>query len=97
MENKSLYKFIIWLGVACFLFLAVTFTYNYYNTYYAENTSFNEEKIYLHIPTGSGLNNLKTQISPFLKDSSTFFDATNTGLSYLSFALNLIAVKDGII
>ena len=62
MENKSLYKFIIGLGVTCFLFLALMFTINYYNTYYAENTSFNEEKIYLYIPTGSGLDKLKKQI-----------------------------------
>jgi len=55
MENKSLYKFIIWLGITCFLYVAVMFTYNYYNTYYAENTSFNEEKIYLHISNGIGL------------------------------------------
>ena len=95
MENKSLYKFIIWLGVACFLFLAVTFTYNYYNTYYAENTSFNEEKIYLHIPTGSGLNNLKTQISPFLKDSSTFFDAAYKTKYVLNIKAGKYEIKKG--
>ena len=95
MENKSLYKFIIWLGVACFLFLAVTFTYNYHNTYYAENTSFNEEKIFLYIPTGSGLNNLKTQISPFLKDSSTFFDAAYKTKYVLNIKAGKYEIKKG--
>lgn len=95
MENKSLYKFIIWLGVACFLFLAVTFTYNYYNTYYAENTSFNEEKIFLYIPTGSGLNNLKIQISPFLKDSSTFFDAAYKTKYVLNIKAGKYEIKKG--
>ena len=95
MENKSLYKFIIWLGVACFLFLAVTFTYNYYNTYYAENTSFNEEKIFLYIPTGSGLNNLKIQISPFLKDSSTFLDAAYKTKYVLNIKAGKYEIKKG--
>ena len=95
MENKSLYKFITWLGVACFLFLAVTFTYNYYNTYYAENTSFNEEKIFLYIPTGSGLNNLKIQISPFLKDSSTFFDAAYKTKYVLNIKAGKYEIKKG--
>ena len=95
MENKSLYKFIIWLGITCFLYVAVMFTYNYYNTYYAENTSFNEEKIYLHISTGSGLDNLKTQISPFLKDSSTFFDAAYKTKYVLNIKAGKYEIKKG--
>lgn len=75
MVNKSLYKFIISTVIAFFLFIAISFTYKYYNTYYAENTSFQEEKVYINISTGSGLDNLKKLIYPLLKDSSTFFDA----------------------
>ena len=75
MENKSLYNKIIYIGLIIFLFISSVIIYNYYNTYYAENTSFEEEKIFIYIPTGSGLDNLKKQIFPFLKDSSTFFDA----------------------
>lgn len=75
MENKSLYNKIIYIGLIISLFISSVIIYNYYNTYYAENTSFEEEKIFIYIPTGSGLDNLKKQIFPFLKDSSTFFDA----------------------
>ena len=95
MENKSLYKFIIWLGITCFLYVAVMFTYNYHNTYYAENTSFNEEKIYLHISTGSGLDNLKKQISPFLNDSSTFFDAAYKTKYVLNIKAGKYEIKKG--
>ena len=95
MENKSLYKFIIGLGVTCFLFLALMFTINYYNTYYAENTSFNEEKIYLYIPTGSGLDKLKRQISPFLNDSSTFFDAAYNTKYLLNIKAGKYEIKKG--
>ena len=95
MENKSLYKFIIGLGVTCFLFLALMFTINYYNTYYAENTSFNEEKIYLYIPTGSGLDNLKKQIFPLLKDSSTFFDAAYKKKYILNIKAGKYEIKKG--
>ena len=75
MENKSLYNKIIYIGLIISLFISSVIIYNYYNTYYAENTSFEEEKIFIYIPTGSGLDNLKKKIFPFLKDSSTFFDA----------------------
>ena len=75
MENKLLYNKIIYIGLIISLFISSVIIYNYYNTYYAENTSFEEEKIFIYIPTGSGLDNLKKQIFPFLKDSSTFFDA----------------------
>ena len=95
MENKSLYKFIIGLGVTCFLFLALMFTINYYNTYYAENTSFSEEKIYLYIPTGSGLDKLKRQISPFLNDSSTFFDAAYNTKYLLNIKAGKYEIKKG--
>ena len=95
MENKSLYKFIIGLGVTCFLFLALMFTINYYNTYYAENTSFDEEKIYLYIPTGSGLDNLKKQIFPLLKDSSTFFDAAYKKKYVLNIKAGKYEIKKG--
>ena len=95
MENKSLYKFIIGLGVTCFLFLALMFTINYYNTYYAENTSFNEEKIYLYIPTGSGLDKLKKQIFPLLKDSSTFFDAAYKKKYILNIRAGKYEIKKG--
>jgi len=75
MANKPIFNKIIYVGLISFLFILSAVIYNYYNTYYAENTSFEEEKIFIYIPTGSGLDNLKKQIFPFLKDSSTFFDA----------------------
>ena len=72
MQKK---KLIILIVVTAFLFLVFSYSYNYYNTFYKENTSFFEEKIYIYIPTASGLDNLKRQITPFLKDSMTFFNA----------------------
>ena len=75
MANKPIFNKIIYVGLISFLFILSAVIYNYHNTYYAENTSFEEEKIFIYIPTGSGLDNLKKQIFPFLKDSSTFSDA----------------------
>lgn len=80
LKENLLYKMkkkriVIVLSLIIFLFLASAYLFNYYNTFYKENTSFLEDKIYLFIPTGSGLDNLKKQITPFLKDSTTFFNA----------------------
>ena len=95
MENKKLHKFIISLGIACFLFIALAKIYYHYNTYYSENTSFQDEKIYLNIPSGSGLDNLKKQISPFLKDSSTFFDAAIKTKYVLNIKAGKYEIKKG--
>lgn len=75
MKNIRVYKPVIYVGILIFLFLSSIFIFNYYKTYYSNNTNFNEESIFLYIKTKSGLNNLKKQITPFLKDSSTFFNA----------------------
>jgi len=48
MENKSLYNKIIYIGLIISLFISSVIIYNYYNTYYAENTSFEEEKIFIY-------------------------------------------------
>ena len=77
MENKFQYKIVIRFVVISFSLIAFFLIYNYYNTFYSENTNFDEEKIYLYIPTGTGLNNLKKQLSPFLLDTTTFFNAAN--------------------
>jgi UPF0755 protein len=75
MENKSYYKIVIRVGVGCFLFFVFAFTYNFYNTFYLKNTKFSDEKVYIYIPTGTDFDNLKKQISPFLLDTTTFFNA----------------------
>lgn len=75
MENKYYHNIAIRLGLGIFLFFAFVFILNYYKTFYLENTSFEKEKIYLHIPTVNGLDNLKKQLSPHLIDTITFFKA----------------------
>jgi len=75
MENKKLYKNIISIGILSFLFISSAILFNYYKTYYSENTNFNDESVFIYIKSGTGLNHLQKQITPFLKDSSTFFNA----------------------
>ena len=75
MKNKYYYNIVIRFGLGSFLFLAFVLLYNNYRTFYLENTSFENEKIYLYIPTGTGLDNLKKQLSPYLLDTITFFKA----------------------
>ena len=75
MENKKLYKIIISLGILSLLFMSSMFIFHYYKTYYSENTNFNDESIFIYIKSGTGLNHFQKQITPFLKDSSTFFNA----------------------
>ncbi|MFL2638900.1 MAG: endolytic transglycosylase MltG [Flavobacteriaceae bacterium] len=75
MENKKLYKSIISLGILSLLFMSSMFIFHYYKTYYSENTNFNDESIFIYIKSGTGLNHFQKQITPFLKDSSTFFNA----------------------
>ena len=75
MKNKKLYKIIISVGVLSFLFISSFFLFNFYKTYYSDNTNFNDESIFIFIKSGTGLNNLQQQIIPFLKDSTTFLDA----------------------
>ena len=77
--------------IILFSFLA----FEYFNNFYRENTSFDEEKIYLYIPTGSGLDNLKKQIFPLLKDSSTFFDAAYKKKYVLNIKAGKYEIKKG--
>ena len=75
MENKKLYKIIINVGILSLLFISSLFLLNFYKTYYADNTNFSDESIFIFIKSGTGFNNLQQQIIPFLKDSTTFLDA----------------------
>ena len=75
MENKKLYKIIISVGLLSFLFISSAVIYNYYKTFYSENTSFSDESVFIYIKSGTGLKSLRNEISPYIKDTSTFFKA----------------------
>ena len=66
---------IVKTGLLGFLFLAFGFSYNYYQIFYSKNTNFPDDIVYLYISTGSGFDNLKSNISPYLKDTISFFKA----------------------
>ncbi len=95
MEKKRIYKIVISIGILSFLFISSAFIFNYYKTYYSNNTNFNEESIFLYIKTESGLNNLKKQITPFLKDSSTFFNAAYKTKYVLNIKAGKYEIKKG--
>ena len=75
MKKKYIYNIAVGLGAVCFLFFVLAFLINNYKVFYLGNTSFEQEKIYLHIPTGTGSDNLKKQLNPYLLDTITFFKA----------------------
>jgi len=75
MENKKLYKIIISIGLLSFLFISSAVLYNYYKTFYSENTNFSDESVFIYIKSGTGLKSLRNEISPYIKDTSTFFKA----------------------
>ena len=88
-------KIVIKIGVIAFLFLALAYLYSYHKIFYKENTSFMEEKIILYIPTGSGIINLKKQISPFLKDTTTFFNAAKKKEYFYNIKAGKYVIKKG--
>lgn len=69
--------------------------FNYYKTYYSENTNFDEESIFLYVKSGSGLNNFKKQITPLLKDSVTFFNAAYKTKYFLNIKAGRYEIKKG--
>tara|TARA_B100001094_G_scaffold98310_1_gene94481 strand:+ start:9041 stop:10093 length:1053 start_codon:yes stop_codon:yes gene_type:complete len=75
LKKKNIYNIALALGVGSILFFVIAILINNYKVFYLENTSFEQEKIYLHIPTGTGFDNLKKQLSPYLSDTITFFKA----------------------
>ncbi|MGY8945436.1 MAG: endolytic transglycosylase MltG [Flavobacteriales bacterium] len=92
MRNKNK---IILITLLVFLFFTFKFLYNYYHTFYSENTSFAVDVVYLHIPTGSGLINLKKQISPFLKDTTSFFNAAKKKEYFYNIKAGKYEIKKG--
>ena len=69
--------------------------FNYYKTYYSENTNFDEESVFLYVKSGSGLTNFKKQITPFLKDSVTFFNAAYKTKYFLNIKAGRYEIKKG--
>ncbi|SUZ83684.1 uncharacterized protein METZ01_LOCUS36538 [marine metagenome] len=92
MKSKNI---IIKLGVIFFLFITVAFLYNYYSTFFSDNTNFDTSEVYLYIPSETDSNNLKSQISPFLKDSITFFKAAEKKEYFKNIKAGKYEIKKG--
>ena len=76
MKKESNLRIIIGLVVTIFCTISTILSYNYYITFYADNTSFKESELYFYVPTGSDFLTLKKQITTHLKDSTTFLKAS---------------------
>lgn len=95
MINKKSYNIILSLGILSFLFILSLLVFNYYKTYYSENTNFDEESVFLYVKSGSGLTNFKKQITPLLKDSVTFFNAAYKTKYFLNIKAGRYEIKKG--
>lgn len=95
MINKKSYNIILSLGILSFLFILSLLVFNYYKTYYSENTNFDEESVFLYVKSGSGLDNFKKQITPLVKDSVTFFNAAYKTKYFLNIKAGKYEIKKG--
>ena len=95
MINKKSYNIILSLGILSFLFILSLVVFNYYKTYYSENTNFDEESVFLYVKSGSGLDNFKKQITPLVKDSVTFFNAAYKTKYFLNIKAGKYEIKKG--
>ena len=95
MINKKSYNIILSLGILSFIFILSLVFYNYYETYYSENTDFDEESVFLYVKSGSGLDNFKKQITPLVKDSVTFFNAAYKTKYFLNIKAGRYEIKKG--
>ena len=95
MINKKSYNIILSLGILSFLFILSLVVFNYYKTYYSENTDFDEESVFLYVKSGSGLDNFKKQITPLVKDSVTFFNAAYKTKYFLNIKAGKYEIKKG--
>jgi len=95
MINKKSYNIISSLGILSFIFILSLVVYNYYETYYSENTDFDEESVFLYVKSGSGLDNFKKQITPLVKDSVTFFNAAYKTKYFLNIKAGRYEIKKG--
>jgi UPF0755 protein len=95
MINKKSYNIILSLGILSFIFILSLVVYNYYETYYSENTDFDEESVFLYVKSGSGLDNFKKQITPLVKDSVTFFNAAYKTKYFLNIKAGKYEIKKG--
>lgn len=48
------------------------FAYNVYNSIFGVNTTFNNAQAHVYIPTNASFNDVKNELSPFLKDMEAF-------------------------
>ena len=81
--------------ILSFLFIISLVVFNYYKTYYSENTNFDEESVFLYVKSGSGLDNFKKQITPLVKDSVTFFNAAYKTKYFLNIKAGRYEIKKG--
>ena len=95
MINKKSYNITVSLGIISLLFILSIFVFNYYKTFYSENTDFDEESVFLYVKSGSGLDNFKKQITPLVKDSVTFFNAAYKTKYFLNIKAGRYEIKKG--
>jgi len=72
MINNKSNKIFISIGILIFMLISIIISYNYYKTYYSDNTKFEDQSVIIYIKSGSELNSFKNQIVSILKDSTTF-------------------------
>lgn len=68
---KNLKK-VIWATAILGLFICGFFAYTIYNAIFSPNTSFDNKEAYVFIPSDATINEVKEQLSPLLKDLSSF-------------------------
>ena len=68
MYIKRILLAVVLLG----LVIAGGISYLIYNALFSPNTSFGEEQVFVYIPTGSSFDEVRTLVSPYLKDVGNF-------------------------
>ncbi|MEY8847587.1 endolytic transglycosylase MltG [Psychroserpens sp. XS_ASV72] len=65
-------KKILWAIAIIGLVIAGAFAYYVYSAMFEPNTAFNEEKVYITVPTNASYQEVRSQLEPLLKDIGTF-------------------------
>ena len=66
------------------LIIAGIFAYMVYDALFSPNTSFNEDEVYVYVPSGSSFTDVRTMITPYLKKQGTF-DAVAKRKKYVDY------------
>lgn len=95
MINNKSNKIFISIGILIFMLISIIISYNYYKTYYSDNTKFEDQSVIIYIKSGSELNSFKNQIVSILKDSTTFFNAAHKTEYLLNIKAGKYEIKKG--